>query len=824
MLYANTPKNKVKKLVLLIALFCFFGLYTAKAQIASVPKHFGSTVKGMVVDSATHAALRQLTVTVYESSKILPFKTTLTNDNGAFEITELPSNLYQLTFTYFGYKSISIKLPAFTISQIDVGQIALANLVQQLPEVRITTKKPLIEQDLDKLTYNVEADPESQTATTLEILRKIPMLTIDADDNLQLNGNSNYRVFINGKPSLLLIHNESDVFKNMAASAIKTIEVITNPSSRYEAEGIGGIINITTYKKNIGGYNGDVNLQASNPEGYSTSGNITASFGKLSFATNYGYATNTSPSNNSVFIRQDKIHQNKLQQFGVSNGSNWTYNWGNELTYELNELNQLTARYNTNNGEGNSRSVQQVTLLNAFNETAQAYENRNEATSNVNAKDFGVDFRRNFKKNNAQQLTFSYRWRNDANNNNSNFILLPLFNYSDQVTLTQNNDEAREQSLQTDYIQPIKKHSLELGVSTISRHNVSDYFYKNRDSGTNTFLIDTSQSNQFNYKEMLVACYLSLNMRWGRWGLRVGGRMEQSKIDARFTSSGTIAKQTYLNIIPNLTFSRQLKGASIIKLAYNQRINRPDLYYLNPYIDRTDPWNISYGNPYILPALAHIFNASYFTTIKRTYISLTAFHQFTNNAIQQITTLGTDTIARTTFGNIGQNKNFSLALSTNTTVFQKLGINLNSNLNYVKYRRSSEGKSQVNKGLTYNVFGAANLRLKKWRAGMSISYAAPNILMQVRTASYTASNITINRNLLKDKNLTVGLAVNNPFQKNRHSIIEINEPTFYQLQNSFTQLRRINISINYRFTKVQDGTNRKSHDPMDANKKANRLQ
>jgi hypothetical protein len=271
-------------------------------------------------------------------------------------------------------------------------------------------------------------------------------------------------------------------------------------------------------------------------------------------------------------------------------------------------------------------------------------------------------------------------------------------------------------------------------------------------------------------------------------------------------------------------FSRQLKGASIVKFGYNQRINRPDLYYLNPYVDQTDPLNISYGNPYVQPALAHVFNASYFTTIKKTYISLTAFHQFTNNAIQQITTLSADTIARTTFGNIGQNKNFSLALGSNTTLFRKLGITLNSTLNYVKYSRVMEGKPQVSKGLTYNIFGAANLRLKNWRAGTSISYAAPNILMQGRTSGYISNNITINRYLLKNKNLSIAFAVNNPFQKNRHTITEIDEPSFYQLRNSFIQLRRINISLSYRFTKVQDGTHRKRRNSEKINENTGRLQ
>jgi outer membrane cobalamin receptor len=658
----------------------------------------------------------------------------------------------------------------------------------------------VLEQDIDKLTYNVDADPESKTSSTFDILRKVPLLTIDADENLQLNGNGNYQLLINGKPSTLFAGNQSDIFKSFPASAIKTIEVITIPSLHYETKGIGGIINIITYKKNLSGYNGGLNLKGSKPLGYSTNGNLTASPGKLGLSVNYGYSSNNSPVNRTNFYRQDKILKTRLEQVGSSHNKNWSQNLSCQLTYEINRLNLLTANYSNNRSNTSNDFTQQVGISNTTGVSARAY-NSSAGMGNMHGKEFSLDYQLNFKKNDAQQLMLSWKWNNNKSITNTDFIQESLANYNQQARITKNGDESGEHTLQADYIQPIKKHIMELGANSTTRQNSSDYFYKNLDTLSGDFVLDTSQSNKFNYKEVLYAAYISINLKVGKWDIKIGSRLEGSNIDAHFVSTGTIAKQNYLNLIPGITISRQLEGFSLLKFSYTQRYNRPDLYFLDPYVDRTDPFNISYGNPNLEPAKAHVFNISYNAFIKHSPIFISAFHEFTNNSIQQFTFLAEDTIAHTSFGNIGKNQNTNLSLSANMTLYKNLSISLNSSSNYVRYINIIKGNPYSKEGFTNNLSVSAYLRLKTWRFGSNVNYSSPGIQIQVRSTSYFSNSIALSKNFNKNK-INIGLNVHSPFKEYRRSFTIIDDPAFYQQRETRYVIRRYSFSLSYRFDKI----------------------
>ena len=794
-----------------IILLCSLLFSAAYTQSTTIYKNFTSTITGKVIDIELNLYLGYVTIEMQEIKTNEVLFITRSDINGFFEIKNVPNNQYKLKFSFLGYRDTVIQISVLESSGLDVGTIALSSLAIKLSDVQVKFKKPIIEQDLDKIIYNVDADPESSTSTALEMLQKIPLLSIDAEDNIQLNGNSDFRVLVNGKPTMLFANNPSDVLNNMSASAIKTIEVITVPSSRYQAEGVGGIINIITYKKTISGYNGGVNVKGSHPKGYATNGNLTVTMGSFSLSANYGYGAKTTPISEHVFYRQDNIRRNRLEQLGTSTSNSWQYNGGGELTWALNAFNQLTAGYSMNRSKGDNNHRQQVSLRNAANALTEAYLNTNAGNNTSYGKDLVFDYQRNFKKNQAQQLMLSYRRSNSTASNNSNFYLQPFINYKERSSTTSNNDELSEQSFQADLFKPVKNHTLEIGIGVVSRYNNSDYFYKNRDSSSYTFVLDTNKSNNYHYRESIYSTYSSYNLRFNKWSMRMGVRMEQATLNASFISSRTNAKQKYLNLIPSIILSRQLKGISMMKLSYTQRIQRPSLNYLNPYIDLTDPKNISFGNPQLQPAVSHVFNLAHNTYVKKTSLNVSITYQFTKNAIQAFTTLGADTIAYTTFKNIGKHQNSSLHLSSNTTFFKKLSFNLAGTLNYIQYSSNINSKPYTSNGLTYNVSAAVALRLKSWSAGRSISYCAPNILAQGRTASYVSNNITVNKYFFKNKRANMGLSVSSPFRKYRQSSTEITDPYFRQWRESTTLIRRFNLSINYRFNKLQTGKPADSH-------------
>ncbi len=801
----------MKSLLLLAVCCCFFaGSSTAQTPVAT------GTIKGTVLDSLKNEPMSYVTVLVQEVGKDQPIKSVFTQDNGSFEIAGLPIRLYQLRLAVVGAKSKVVRLPAFPEDNpvINIGKVMLTSTMHQLKEVQVTAEKVLVTQDIDKITYNVEADPESNTINALDMLRKVPLLAVDAEDNITMNGSGSYRILINGKTSSLFVRNPKDVFKSMPANSIKSIEVITNPPSKYEAEGVGGIINIITHKKNIGGYNGSINSGISDPRGMNLGGYFTAKAGKFGFSGYYGYNTYTSPTNPNSFNRIERVGdavRNQLLQNGENNNEGTFQYFSGEMSFEIDTLNLLSATYSINASNGSGYQGQRVRSFGSDGALNQAFNRLTNSTNSWSGSDFGADYQRTFKRNKEQIFTLSYKLNTNGNASNSDFLLEPVFNYARGSNIADNDGRMNEHTFQADYVYPFLKHTLEAGVKTIFRLNSSDYYLKRLvDEDRNLYETDPALSNSFDYRQDIYAAYTALSLKKDKWGLKFGARLEETRVDANFKSSGTVAEQNFFNLIPNITISRTLKAMSTVRLSYTQRIERPYLYFINPYVNVVDTFNISYGNPNLEAATNNVYTLAYNTFIKGSSINASLFHNFTNNSIQQYTTLGDDNISRTTFGNIGKNQTYGMSLNGNTTLFKKLSLNLNGTLNYVQLRSMLNNIQQDNSGITSNVFGYASYRFEKgWRASGNIGYNSPWIMLQGRSAGYMFNSISASKQFLKDNKATVSVSVSNPFQKDRRFFNEIEGENFYQVQESYFRNRRFSLSFNYRFGKLQGDITRK---------------
>ncbi|MFD2247662.1 TonB-dependent receptor domain-containing protein [Pontibacter ruber] len=790
-----------------LLLFLFTSI-AASITLAQVPVQTGvatSLIKGTVIDSATQIPLGYVTVVVQKVGKSEAVKSTLTDESGDFMISDLTPKQYQLTLSYIGYKTKTLPLPALGIqTTIDLDTIGLATKATQLQEVQITTTVPLVEQSIDKITYNVEVDPEVDILNSLDMLRKVPLLTVNAEDNLQINGKSNLKILLNGKHSSLFSGNTSEILKMLPANSIKKVEVITSPSSRYEAEGVGGIINIITHKKSIRGYNGSVNMRAANPETYNMGASLLLTAGKFNFSGLYSNSYSNSPNQRSTFYRLDKMQGNKLEQTAEGKSESTSQIIGSELTYDPGQFDHFVASFNINRNSSNNYQAQYVEQHNAAGEMSEAYQNLNRGDNNGQGKDINLDYQRSFSKNNQQQLSLSLNLVNTGNQNSGDFTLQPLLNYTSQESMNNYDDDLKEYNLKADYTQPLGKQTLDLGIKSTFEKSSSDYYYKDLDQETGIFQLDFSQSNSFSYRESINAAYASLNFKRSKWGLRAGLRYEGTRLKAEFRSSGTSTEQQYYNLFPNITLSRMLKESGTLNLSFSQRIQRPGLYDLNPYVDLTDPLNISYGNPELKPATSHVFQIDYNNYVKSTSFNANLFCNFTHNAIEQFTVLGEDSVARTTYGNTGRGQNYGLSISGGTSLAKKLNINLNSSAQYVKYTSMINGEQGKSAGFTYTIQSTASYQFSKgWRANGSINYNSPNVMLQGTSAGYTASNISVKKDFLKNNKASISFSIRNPFQKYRRSTSEVKGLTFYQFRESYTVTRQFNLAFNYRFGKLQ---------------------
>ena len=801
----------------LFLILCSTFLFSAAAQ---VPVGNG-VIKGVVIDSAKTTPLGYVTIGVREAGKQEAIKSTYTQDNGSFEVTGLQLKAYEVVVNYVGFKSRILKISEFPAnnSVVNLGRIILSPTSSQLKEVEVTAQKQLIKQDIDKITYDVEADPESKTMTALDMLRKVPLVTVDAEDNIQLKGSGSYRVLVNGKTSSLFVRDPKEVLKSMPANTIKNIEVITNPPAKYEAEGVGGIINIITVKKTLGGYNGSVNLGARTPVGYNVGGYLTAKTGKFGFSGYYGHNYNESPATENNLFRDDYIRKMRLNQRGI-NDNRGTFNYldGN-LSYELDSLNLITGNFSFNVSNSSSNLTQQVLNSSYSGEPGLSYARYNKGAFQWRGYDVGLDYQRSFRKNKEQLFTLSYKFNNGGTDSDTDFRL----EYTDRPLVysnTQNDGTSAEHTVQADYVQPIGKNNLEIGLKTITRLNTSDYFYANLNPDNGEYEIDPTQSNNFDYHQDIFAGYTSYSYKKGDWGLKLGARLEETRIKANFASSGTIADQDYFNLIPSIALSRKLKEMNTVRLSYTQRIERPGLWYLNPYVNRIDPRNVYFGNPNLRAATNHAFDLSYSTFVKKSSVNTSLFYNFTNNSIQQFTTLGTDSIARTTYGNIGKNQRLGFSLNTNMNLTKNLNFNLNASTNFVQLNgviTVTDTATNINtltpvsnNGFTANIFGYVSYKFgKRWRASGNIGYNSPQILLQGTSAGYAYNSFSVTRTFFDKDKGSINLSVSSPFQRDRRFFNELQDTRFYQNSESFYIMRRLSLSFNYRFGKLQGDIARK---------------
>ena len=557
----------------------------------------------------------------------------------------------------------------------------------------------------------------------------------------------------------------------------------------------------------VNGYNGSANLIVS-PKGFSTSGNLTTRTKKFGFSGYFG-SNDLLSRTSSNFLRENINQKNILKQTGESKASNSSRYFGTEFSYELDSLNLITANYSLNVSKGDNNFRQQVKLLNARGNVTEEYGYINNGETKWNGNDFGIDYQRNFKKSTGQLLTLSYQLSNSVNTGPSYYIQQKA-NISTRTNYSNNNDKYTEHTAQADYLYSFKQQTIELGLKSIFRTNTSDYLYKAQLPGSAVYILDSSLSNNFDYYQSVYSAYSSLTLKKKSLGLKIGARLEKTEVNAKFRSTRSIARQNHLNLIPNITLSQKLKGAGIIKVSFTQRIERPGLYNLNPYVDVSDPQNISYGNPNLRPAINNVLHLAYNTFISGSSINVSMFHNFTNNSIQRFTTLDADSIAKTTFDNIGENQASGISFNGMTTLFKNLSINLNSITTYIKFTNLINGRNQNNAGLVFNVFGYSSYRFDKgWRASGNIGYSSPNILLQGKTSGYSWNSISIQKDLLKDNHASISLSVTSPFKKYRRFFTEVTDPEFHLLQESYFVVRRFNLSFNYRFGKLQDDITRK---------------
>jgi outer membrane receptor protein involved in Fe transport len=776
------------------------GLLLGVLTTAHAQTHLPIVYRGVVTDSLKSTPLSYVTLTLVETKTNAQVKSVLSKDNGTFEITGKRGTAYKLNAAYVGYKS---KVLVLDSTKTNVGTILLAPSSKQLTDVSITASKPIIHQEVDRISYDVQSDPENKVTTVLDMLRKVPMVSVDGIDNIRLKGSGNYKILINGKESALIAKNPSDVFKAMPASNIEKIEVITTPPAKYDAEGLAGIINIITKKNADQGYNGSIDTRYNTVYGPAVNINATVKQGKFGLNGYLGFSNQNEQTTASGVLSNISlpIVTNSVQQSTNTRSGNNLYGSA-ELSYEIDTLNLVTGMFQHFGGNNNSGAGQHLSQYNSVNSLTNYYQLVNSGTSNYNGYDLGINYQLGFKHHKDQLLTASYKYITSSNQQNTDAQYLQNFNYAFPNYRQFNHSGGNEQTVQLDYVQPMKTVSIEAGAKGILRSNYSDFQNFTQDNKTSLYNPNTSQSNNFNYQQDIYSIYNSYQLKLKDWVAKGGLRYELTTISANFVSVGSTTNPQYNNLVPSVSVQHNLNKTNSLTFGYTERIQRPGIWQLNPFVDRSNPKFVNVGNPDLVPVKNHSFELNY-SNFSKGSINISTNYSFANNTVENVLNFNAaDTVTTTTYQNVGKNKRLGIDINANYPITNNLNININAELVHVWLEGTYNSQFYKNAGNQGHVFTYTSYKFKKdYNVGLNIGYDSRYVLLQGLDNDYFFYSLSGTKDILKKK-ATISLSVNNPFEKLKKLDYFYKTDNFAQSNYFQVYARQISVSFNYKFGRL----------------------
>lgn len=768
------------------------------------------TVVGRAVDSTTKKGVPFVTVTIQDhNNKVI--KRLASDGNGYFEFTVKEPTAGSAIVSAIGYGTAKAKFTIKTgTKKTNIGEILLAEASTQIGQVVVQAQRPLIKIEPDKISYNPEADPESQTLNALDMMRKVPLLTVDGNDDIKLKGAGNFKILINGKESPLMTSNAKDVLKGMPASSIKNIEVITNPSSKYSAEGIGGIINIVTTKGGISGFSGNASLRVDNFGGLGGNFFTTAKIGKFAFSVNYGYNEWKRPKSNSYSRSENTTGSDFRSSIteGFSKYNNKNNFASGEFSYEIDSLNLISASFWGYLGYNTGRNFLTTSMYlpqNGSNQLVKQFNNSNDNSGSWGSISGNIDYQRSFKKPD-KLLTVSYKLDLSPNSNKYDRVITGILNYDSSRSKSENTASSNENTFQLDFVNPVTpKHQYEVGLKYILRTNPSNIDYYDYAQSSNSWIPDNVRSNDLSYTQNIVAAYVGYLLKLSKISFKTGARIEGAYTNASYKqrNKDMSFNNNLTDVVPYMTLAYNLNETSSIKLAYTQRLQRPGIWYLNPYINDLNPLMISYGNPNLKTEKVNSFDLGYNYFAMKYSMDLSLYSRLNNNAIQSVTTTLPSGVQSQTYQNTGKNNAYGLSFYGSLSPIPTFSISTYGSAEYNEYSGvSPEGVNMQKSGWTNSVGG--NLRwtfFKTFTLSGYGGYNSSSINLYGKSSSFTYNGFSLKKDFM-DKKLAVTISANNPFKRTQVWEQYTQGPTFSSYSRNEIVLRSFRIAISYRFGKM----------------------
>lgn len=756
------------------------------------------TVRGVLLDSLTKEPLAYVTVSLKRADKVIAG--TLSDEKGVFVLREVPVGRYRLVLQPLGYAPTE-KLVETTALRPDlnIGTLYLSPTGVELSTVEIQAERSPVEYRPEKIVYNPSQDPTVQGGDAIDALRKMPSVNVDLDGNIQVRGSGAVRIYVDGKPSLLFANSPSDALRAVPADQIERIELITNPSARYEAEG-AVILNIVLKRNRLEGLTTTFNAGLTNQIA-NASATLGAKIGRWSHTLNLNGRYRYAGTGYTDFYRQQETPQGPItlaqhgtflpKRFmtGVFYGGEYvrnaakTYTWGlnfRHLSFDrLNDLSVVLA----------SPLLQGGTPL-----SYMRYARFPLLDWGINAN---LDYTYKSPERPGEELFvsvqggYSPRWQRYTLDQPAPLDTFFLRERSRNQALSY------EGQFQLDYTRPLgERWKLETGMRLNARRLSTQSSYERYDRVLEMYYPYTVRADTSTLTQWVPAAYGSLSWAKDRWLVRGGLRYEHTFNDALFLRGALPIWQSFGNLFPNVLLSYNVKGLFPLQLSYSQRIRRPWLRELNPFIDAADPRNISYGNPTLRPELTHSVELSFFPFV-------TFYARYTANSIENYAFVDGAGITHNTFLNAGQRGYYGANLFFRRSFFSdKLTLQANGEIAYVDIRADLGSYSLKRIGYEYSIRGALQYRPRAdWIVELSGNYNSPRVGLQGIQPVFMFQELGV-RKTFADGRWSVGALVYNPFYQYLKFRTELSGSDFVQKSVNAVPFRVVGIQVRYQRTRA----------------------
>jgi outer membrane receptor protein involved in Fe transport len=787
-------------------------------------------ITGTVIDKKTNAPIEGADVVLFSSKDSSMVKGTSTDKNGTYIIDEVPPGRFYIKANLVGYNFALVSgiLINRESKEVTIDPIRLGQGETTTEEIIVEGEKSLIEFRPDKRVFNVAKDLTSQGGTLIDLLRNVPSVSVDQDGNVSLRGGEGVKIMIDGRTSGLEGQNRNAILEQIPANQVESIELITNPSAKFEAEGSVGIINIVLKKnENKGmGYTGTLGLNMGTGDKYSGQFSLSLKNNKVNIYGNYGYNLRnmtTSGFNDIFYLSSSYLSETHRESSG--RGRNKSHNAKLGLDYYFDKQNTLgfSVNYRNQDRTGSNKNInKEYDLSNNLISDYFSYSNDVDKgyTFDVNAN-YSLKFK-NPQQSFIADLSYS-RDKDDESEENFDTYITPVNN----TPFKQNemSNETRDgYTGKIDYAHPFTKDlKLEAGYKGNYNKRDNDFAIDTYDYSTNQFVRDNNQSNRFIYKELINAGYGILTQQLGNFGYSLGLRVEHTKINGELVTTSEFFDRNYIDFFPSASISQKISSSSEIQLSYARRINRPRQRQLNPFRSLMGSNNYTEGNPELNPEFTDAFELNYIYYFPWATITPSIFYRQTKDEITRQRTLLDSVSTLSTFVNLNKSKSYGgeLIISSHPAKF----INFSGTFSFYRTELDASNLQNAasNAANIWSARGMSNIILPAdFSAQLSYFYHGKRVTPNGSIEPFQSFDMAVKKDLF-DKKLSITLRATDIFNTAKFRF-NFNDASFTESSERVRDSRGLFLNISYKFGREEKQKERRRKDNENNNNEENDIE